>query len=158
MKGFNCWLNHCSDHRNFKGMGLFSVCIISMLMEYRFGKVSTTQCISCSQRSWKFTPSWGTRCRSSKLDIVVICHLLRSWFSDSCPHPGQRVIVKLGWCRELGCTDEEYLAVVDEKHTISILKIIINKNKCLIHQIQCWSYIRLFLQRENPYLTHKKQK
>jgi hypothetical protein len=32
-------------------------------------------------------------------------------------HPGQSVIVKLGWCRELGCTDEDCLAVVDEKNT-----------------------------------------
>ena len=36
-----------------------------------------------------------------------------------------------------------------EKHTISILKIIINKNKCLIHQLQCCSYIRLFAGRKS---------
>jgi hypothetical protein len=34
----------------------------------------------------------------------------------------------------------------------------VNKNKCLIQQIQWCSYIRLFLQWENPYITHRQIK
>jgi hypothetical protein len=123
----------------------YSTCTLSLLYSARLGggRKSIQIAMKCCKENHKeaaflntlllprTTPDspWSTRYRETRL---VSWTRLHRW----------RLSRSSGW----------------EKHTISILKIIINTNKCLIHQIQCCSYIRLFLQGENPYLTHKKQK